>query len=78
MAEPTEFPGMTGSLKPPPGDEERVGPLPVRRLEGRVVSCWRLSPEELAEVQRTGVVWLSIFGHTHAPVAITGHRAEVV
>lgn len=36
-----------------------------------VISCWRLSAEELAEVARTGVVWLQVCGG-QPPVAISG------
>lgn len=41
-----------------------VGRLPVF-MDGRtVVSAWKLSPEELAEIQQTGVVFLSIMSGT--------------
>jgi hypothetical protein len=36
-------------------------PLPAYRDEsGRVVTCWKLSPEELEEVSETGVIWLDM------------------
>jgi len=57
MARPVEFPGADGpeDTDPPrPG----VGPLPVKRFAKSNVSCWKLDPEELAMVQRTGVIWL--------------------
>jgi hypothetical protein len=43
-----------------------------QRLDPCVVSCWRLSPEEIAEVQRTGVVYFQAFGTTHPPVSVWG------
>lgn len=37
-----------------------------------VISCWKLTAEELAEIQRTGRVWLGVCGHTMPPAYITG------
>lgn len=35
-----------------------------------IVSCWQLSPEELEEVQRTGIVWVNTLGQTLAPFSV--------
>lgn len=36
-------------------------PLPAHRTDdGTVTTCWELSPEELKQVQETGVIWLSM------------------
>lgn len=35
-----------------------VGGLHAKFFNDHSVSCWQLSPEELAEVQRTGLVWV--------------------
>lgn len=78
MAEPIEFPGMTTTLAAPPGCEDVVQPLPIRRVEGKCLSCWRLTPEELAEIARTGVVWLSIWGSTQPPALVAGEREAVI
>lgn len=69
---PTPFDGANVILKPPPGVEDVLA-LPVRRSEvddGSVttVSCWELEPGDLEEIQRTGRVWLSVQGRTHAPL----------
>jgi hypothetical protein len=37
-----------------------------------VISCWKVTEEELAEIQRTGRVWLMIVGHTMPPAAVMG------
>ena len=37
-----------------------------------VVSCWKVTKEELEEIQRTGRVWLIVAGHTMPPVNLTG------
>lgn len=38
------------------------------------VSCWQLSPEELAEIQRTGVLWLSTMGWPPPPIVCMSHN----
>jgi hypothetical protein len=35
--------------------------LPMRRLDGMLVSCWRLAIGEIEEIIRTGLVWLSVW-----------------
>lgn len=40
-------------------DQPEYQALPACVTEdGMVISCWQLSPAEIAEVQRTGVIWL--------------------
>lgn len=36
-----------------------------------VVSCWKLTQEELEEFQRTGRIWLIVAGVTMPPVSLT-------
>jgi hypothetical protein len=73
-----EFPEANDVLKASPGTEHYVNDLPIYRQAQTtaqlpcVVSCARLSPEELAEVNRTGVVYLQVIGHTHPPVSLHG------
>lgn len=76
MASPSEFPEQTRVLKAPESMPE-VTPLPVlltadTMLPGRVacISMWQLSPEELAEVKRTGVVYLAVLTAAQPPVFI--------
>ena len=54
--------------KPESMTDEECGPLPAYRGEGQIISCWKLSPEDLAKVQETGAVWLSIVGLQQPPV----------
>lgn len=42
------------------------GGLPV------VVSCFKVTAEELAEIQRTGRIWLIVYGRTMQPAAVCG------
>lgn len=44
-------------------------------LEGQnipvVISCWKLTKEELEEINKTGRVWLTVVGDTMSPVQLT-------
>ena len=76
---PVAFAEATTMLAPPDGCETEVVHLPVRRLDGMLVSCWRPSKAEIDEIVRTGVVWLAVWGrHTQPPVLVTGHKADVI
>jgi len=35
-----------------------------------IVSCWKLTREELEQINRTGRVWLHVFGPAMPPVAL--------
>lgn len=52
-----------------------VGPdsngLPV------VISCWKPTKEELAEIQKTGRVWLIVWGITMPPACVLGEKPFV-
>lgn len=78
MAEPAPFFEANLLLGAPAGCEDTVVPLPVRRANGRVVSCWRPSIDELRRIVDTGEIWLSIWGDNHPPVLVTGLKEEVV
>ena len=58
-------------LGAPTGMDDSCDPLTVCRTEWDgmpvVVSCWKVTPEELAEIQRTGRVWLAIWGESMPP-----------
>jgi hypothetical protein len=51
--------------------EEECGNLPVHFDGKDCISCWKLTPEELEEVAKTGVIWLYVMGG-QPPVSITG------
>ncbi|CAN0268340.1 unnamed protein product [Scytosiphon promiscuus] len=72
--QPAAFPGATGILGPPPGaTEDTVSSLYIHRSGGTVISCWKPTAEELAEIQRTGRVWLHIWGPSMPPACVMGH-----
>ncbi|GAA4362120.1 hypothetical protein GCM10023185_29740 [Hymenobacter saemangeumensis] len=78
MATPVQFDEANTVLRAAPGTESWVRDLPIYRQyadgvnDQCVVSCWELSPEEQAEVARTGRVYFQCFGTTHPPVSIWG------
>ena len=71
MANSVGFEGANDILRAPPGDTD-CRDLEMLRLESGIVSCWRLTEDELKRVNETGVVWLHIAGRTHPPVYIAG------
>lgn len=79
MAIPDDFPERNLLLVAPDGCEETVLPLPVFRDSGQIISCWRLTADEIREIAATGVVWLSVWGgQTAPPVLVTGRKADVI
>jgi hypothetical protein len=79
MAKPVDFPQSNLTLVGSPEDKAAgiVVDLPVHRyqdLDGNwhVISKWKLTPDEEAEVMLTGCVWLHSWGHTHPPIAVDG------
>ncbi|NSY10818.1 hypothetical protein G6L14_02155 [Agrobacterium vitis] len=76
MAQPVKFDGANMVLRAPAGQEETVFDLYTFTNGACSVSCWELSAEELAEVNRTGRVFLSVFsGRSQPPVFIGNEEA---
>jgi hypothetical protein len=64
-------------------DQPEYNPLPCFHKdskEGDVVSCWQLSDEELQKVNRTKVIWLSLwsFNKPLTPSLITVNKTDVI
>ena len=75
MATAVEFAGANRVLRAPAGHEETVSDLHTFNNGNCSVSCWQLSPEEVAEIQRTGRIYLSVwFGQTQPPVFVGGEE----
>lgn len=76
---PTGFDEENGVLNPPPGmSPDECEALSVWRGPQEngtpvVISCWKPTAEELAEINRTGRVWLLVLGLTMPPIQPTGH-----
>mgnify|MGYP003683321627 CR=1 FL=1 len=68
--------GFEGANKtfyaPDDSTPEECGDLQVFQDPNQIVSCWRLTPDELKKVAETGVVWVSIAGGGMPPIKISG------
>lgn len=81
MAQGVAFPEANTVLRAPTPEDAAAGTVydlhvhRYRDLDGnpQVLSKWRFTPEELAEVNRTGgVFWFNSWGATHPPIWISG------
>ena len=80
---PTSFDESNMVLnRPPDMTDEQCGPLsvwvgnvtgPVGDVQPTVVSCYKLTADELEEIRRTGRIWLGVLGNTMPPVWLTTH-----
>jgi len=66
---PIEFEGQTVILQKPSNmTDEECSPLPILRLDGTCISCWRMTWKERLKALFTGCVWMGILsGHTQPP-----------
>jgi hypothetical protein len=81
MALPVQFPEQNYVFGRPQGmTQEECGSRPCYRGTEDVtnypivISAWLLSPEELEEVKKTGLVWLRVYSPGMYPVSISGQR----
>ena len=77
MAQAIDFVGSNFTFVAPPGRND-IGDLHTfRQHDGPCnVSCWKLTPEEIAEVSRTGCVFLSVMsGRSFPPVFVGSEEA---
>lgn len=71
MANPVGFEGANMVFTAPDTMKPReCSDLEVFKQDNLIVSCWRLSKEEIAKINETGVVWLSIIGASLPPVKV--------
>lgn len=55
-------------------------PIPAHKADdGTVTTCWELSPEELKQIQETGVIWLSLltFNQPLQPVLLLTEKPKL-
>lgn len=72
MANPVGFEGANVVFQAAPGTEDQVRDLETFTDGEQVVSCWRLSEEELRTINETGVVWLGVLGTMLPPMRVSG------
>lgn len=58
------------TLGPPKGLEDKVLEIKAFRGQEYITGCYSLSPEELEEINRTGVLWVSFMGNAWPPVKL--------
>lgn len=76
MAHPVNFSGANMRLLPPEGSEN-VQELATFTNGFCSVSCWKLEPDELAEIARTGRIYISIFSGRSQPPVFVGSEDSV-
>ena len=70
---PCSFTESNITFGPPEGmTEDQVTSIRAFRGFGQVITCWKPTFDELAEIQKTGRVWLRVLGEVMPPVLITG------
>jgi hypothetical protein len=68
---PIEFPESNFTLTAPQG-LENCGDLPCQKSDGRIISCWQISDEELKKLNETKYLYLGVLSpDTHPPCFIT-------
>ena len=64
--------------KPENMTHEECDPLSIRVARDIVpnvttmTSCWKMTQEELDEINKTGRVWITICGCSHPPIMVNG------
>lgn len=69
MAIPVGFEGANMLLS---GEAVGCSDLEVFANGEQIVSCWRMTPEELKLIAETGVVWVSVWGRGAPPIYVSG------
>lgn len=75
---PASFPESNDFLgKPSDMTDEQCAPLSILRSKTEdnvpyIISCWKLTEEELNEIIKTKRVWLLVAGHSMPPVSVEG------
>ncbi len=72
MADPIPFDEMNLTLNAPEGEEENVDAMPAYTDGTFCISCWQLTPDDLARLKENGgKVWLWVWsGETQPPVCV--------
>lgn len=74
MGQPIEFAGSNVVMCAPEGAES-VQDMHVYRTRHSCVSCWTLTPEEFAEVNQTGRIFISVLAGGRQPPVYVGSES---
>ena len=61
-------------------DQPEYLPLPAHKDEnGVVLTCWKLTPEDIQQIQETGVIWLEMltFNEPLQPVRLDTQKPDI-
>ena len=59
-------------------NEPNIEPLPCCLLDGQVISCWELTPDEIEVVKRTGKIYVSqLSGKCVVPIFLTTDKHDL-
>jgi hypothetical protein len=47
---------------------EGCNDLPAHKAADQIISCWKLTKEELEQINKTGVIWFSVMGQSQPPI----------
>jgi hypothetical protein len=75
---PVQFPEANAVLARDQGEYEPMAVHIFAGEEGRIACCFRLSPSEIDEIQRTATLWVQqlTFGRRFQPIALSTKRPE--
>lgn len=57
--------------KPENMTDEECGSLPAFKGEGHLISCWKLSEDDLKRVNETGIIWFDMLGNQQPPICLS-------
>ena len=47
---------------------EGCNDLPAHKAKDQIISCWKLTKEELEQINKTGIIWFSVMGQSQPPI----------
>ena len=72
---PVKFPESNSSLARPEGmTKEECALLPTYQGQGKMISCWKLTDEDLKILFETKQVWLHVWGGFHPPTYVGAEK----
>lgn len=79
MAFPCGFAESNTFLAAPPGTDEYTDTLEICSCHMPsglpvMVSCWKITAEELLAIERTGRIWIGVIGNTMPPLFVAGEK----
>lgn len=77
---PTKFEGQDTVLRKPGNmTDEECGPLPILRLQGTCISCWKMSWRERIKCFWQGYIWIGVLsGNTQPPIYVAIDKPFVI